>query len=274
MKNSIIVFSLALLIVGHTAWGQKPTTTDTTKHGNNVEISNDGVFIGATKKVQQSRKQGTFSLRYAAFELGANRLADNTNYANAGVQSYLHVPDNMKNSSLFNIHYIGSINVNIYPVGVKYLALKKARQVIYLSSALGLQFYNFMYKEPLQYTRNPSAIALSPTSFKKDKLGLDYLNIPLMITFKTKLDKDTWLTYGAGITGGYLLSAWNKQKTNGGDKSKIHDRTNFQDFNSCVTGELGIEGIIRVYASYQMTSLYSNGLNQHPICIGLRFGGA
>ena len=79
--------------------------------------------------------------------------------------------------------------------------------------------------------------------------------------------------YGAGVTGGYRISSWTKQISSERGKVKNHDAFNFSDFNACLTGEIGIDGIFRIYASYQVTSLHESALDQRPFCIGLRFGG-
>jgi hypothetical protein len=156
---------------------------------------------------------------------------------------------------------------------VKFAAVKTQRQRIYISSGLGLQLYNFRYENNISYTRDPAGIIIDSVSFSKNKLGLDYLNIPLMLTFKTRLFKDRWLVYGVGITEGLRIASWTKQKSDERGKVKTHDDFGLADWNTCVTGEFGIEGIVRFYASYQLTSLYDNALNQHPISFGFRFSG-
>jgi hypothetical protein len=94
-----------------------------------------------------------------------------------------------------------------------------------------------------------------------------------MVTLKTKLSKDIWLVYGAGITAGYRIASWTKQVSAEKGKQKDHDQYNFNNFNSCVTAEVGLEGYFRLYASYQLTALHEDILDQHPYCIGVRFLG-
>ncbi len=94
-----------------------------------------------------------------------------------------------------------------------------------------------------------------------------------MLTGKTRLHKSTWLVYGAGVSVGYRLSAWNKQVSD--ERGKVKTRGNFDlmDYNTCLTAEFGVEGVIRFFASYQLTSLYDNGIDQKPICVGVRLSG-
>jgi len=76
-----------------------------------------------------------------------------------------------------------------------------------------------------------------------------------------------------GITGGYRLSSWTKQISDQKGLQKNHDKFNFSDFNSCITAEFGLDDYFRLYASYQVTPLQENALDQRPFSIGLRFGG-
>jgi hypothetical protein len=85
--------------------------------------------------------------------------------------------------------------------------------------------------------------------------------------------KDKWLVYGGGITAGYRLKAWSKQKSEEQGKVKMRLSEGFNNFNSCLMGEIGIEGVIKFYGSYQLTSIYDNGLDMKPICIGVRILG-
>lgn len=218
-------------------------------------------------------KSGAFTTWAVMFDLGVNSIRDNTNYANPAVKSYMNVPFNQQNGSLFDLNPGKSINTNIYPWMIKFRALKTHNQRLYISSGLGLQLYNFRYELPLTYTRGPQGVILDTIAFKKDKLGIDYLNVPLLFTFKTRLHHKTWLVYGAGITEGYRIASWNKQVSGARGKVKIHDSFGLTDFNTCISGEIGIEGVVRFFASYQVTSLYGNGIDQHPVSFGLRFSG-
>ena len=164
---------------------------------------------------------------------------------------------------------------------VKFRALKTEGQRIYLSSGIGFQFYNFRFENPITYAKNPARVTMDTIVFTKDKLAMNYLNIPLMLTFKTRFHKgdsgksknDKWLVYGFGVTEGFRIDSWSKQKSGDRGKVKVHDAFGLADFNTCVSAEIGVEGVIRFYASYQVTSLYSNGIDQHPVSFGIRLGG-
>jgi hypothetical protein len=248
----------------------------------NIHFDKDDSTIQAKKKNRDGKR---FSTSFALVDLGVNILEDNTNYSNGLVKSYFHnIPASQVNTGLFELRTGKSINVNIYPWMAKYAIVKASKQRIYVSSGLGLQLYNFRYDKPLVHMKdpvttliyrgeNPSDITLDTIHFKKNKLALNYLNVPLMFTFKTRFDKKHWLVYGVGVTEGFRLASWTKQVSNERGKVKYRDNYGLADFNTCLSAEIGIEGILRFYATYQLTSLYGNSLDQHPICFGLRFSG-
>lgn len=246
-----------------------------------LTISNQGIKLTHNEpdstskagkvKTKDEAKQGSFTSSVLMFDIGLNMLQHNTDYTDPTVKAYLNVPASQQNDDLFDLRPAKAINVNIYPWMLKYHALKTKNQRIYISSGVGFQVYNLRYENPITYTRNPAGIGMDTISFMKNKLAVNYLNVPLMLTMKTRITKDRWLAYGAGITAGYRLSSWTKQKSDERGKVKQRDSFGLADFNTCITAELGIEGYFRFFASYQLTSLYSNGIEQRPICFGLRF---
>lgn len=282
MKRTICaIAAIAGLLFAKTTLAQEKT--DSTRHKkmqahNALIIDNEGFSLQsadpATKTEDSIRNEKKrFKMSYCMVDLGINLLQDNTNYADPRVKAFLSVPANEQNKSLFDLRTSKSINVNIYPWMIKFAALKRKKQLIYISTGIGLQLYNFRYESPITYTRNPSSIVMDTISFKKDKLALDYLNVPLMFTFKTRLTHAGWLVYGAGITEGYLIDSWTKQESGARGKVKVHDAFGLANMNTCLSAEIGLEGAFRFFATYQLTSLYNNGMEQHPLTFGLRFIG-
>lgn len=285
---STIIAAAALLLAGNTFAQTKATvkadvtTTDTAgkkKHGKALTISNDGIYLGSTDSASTKKRAEKRFFSTMSVNLGFNFLQDNTNYNDPAVIGYLsNVPAARKNAQLFNLNQAKSINFNVYWLRA-FKAINTKGQKLIISSGLGLQVYNFRYDNNISYTKTPSIIQ-DTVSFSKNKLAIDYLNVPLTFTFKTKLTynktkkKGVWLVYGAGITAGYRLSAWTKQKSDARGKVKMHDDFGLNDFNSCVTAEIGIDDVIRLYGSYQLTSIYkNNNIDQHPISIGIKLIG-
>lgn len=237
-----------------------------------IQLSTNGITV---KKVADSNKvEKPFTARYCILDLGINLLSDNTNYGSAAVANFLHTPPQYQNENLFSMRESKSINVNFYPYMGAYRLLNNKNQRVYISSGVGLQVYNFRFNKPITYKNDASPyVMMDSISFSKNKLAVTYLSIPLNFIGKTKLSKGNWLVYGVGVTGGFRISSWTKQISDARGKEKNHDPFNLNPFNACVTGEIGIDGKIRLYGSYQLTPLHKDILDQHPFCIGIRFGG-
>jgi len=282
MKHTFCTVAViaAGLLFTQNANAQEGTQTEPKKK-HSVTISNKGIHFNdivdsakaSADKEEKQEKAGKFKTSFAMLDLGVNMLNDATVYSDPKVVNYLNVPAGQRNAELFDLKPSKSINVNIYPLMLKFLAVKTKNQRLYLSTGIGFQVYNFRYEKDLSYTKNPNSIVMDTIQFAKNKLAVNYLNVPLMLTGKTRLYKKTWLTYGAGITAGYRLSSWNKQISDERGKKKLHGNFDLTDYNACLTGEFGIDGVIRFYGSYQLTPMYENGINQRPICVGIRLIG-
>src|SRR5690606_27513586 len=100
-----------------------------------------------------------------------------------------------------------------------------------------------------------------------------YLSMPFMLTAKSRLAENIWLVYGLGVSGGFRINSMQKQISDERGKQKNRDQFNFNNFNACLTGELGVDGYVRLFASYQLTPLHENALFHYPYSIGIRFFG-
>jgi len=268
----LIYCILTVTLVFTTASAQDKT--DSTAHKKNrksISLGSSGIKINETDTAKEEKP---FDMEIGVVDVGVNILQDKTIYSSAAAQGFLNVPQDQKNSNLFSLQNAKSINVNVWPVLFKWRAVKTDYQKVYFYSGIGLQMYNFRFTKNISYLNKTSPeVYMDSLSFSKNKLGFTYLSVPLGFVLKTKLAPKAWLVYGAAITGGYRISSWTKQISGERGKQKNHDSFNFNDFNSCVTGEIGIDGYLRLYVSYQLTSLQKTALDQHPFCIGLRIGG-
>lgn len=283
--RTILLAALTGLLYTNAVTAQETTTEEPKKKkGHMLYISNKGISIESTDSTKtdtastaakkDKEKVGKPKLTFAMLDLGVNFFKDNTNYTDPTLASYLNVPASHRNANLFDLRNGKSINVNIYPLMVKMPLVKTNGQRLYISTGIGLQIYNFKYENGITYVKSPASIILdSVTNFSKNKLGVYYANIPLMLTAKTRLSKKNWLVYGAGVTAGYRMNSWNKQVSDKFGKTKVHGNFDMADYNTCVTAEFGVEGVIRFFGSYQLNSMYANAIDQRPISIGVRIGG-
>lgn len=236
-----------------------------------VKVGNIDSFI---------HKESRVEVGYFFFDFGLNFLRDMTNYNMPQPQSltenFANVPGEDINKNLMALRNGRSWNVDIYPVMVNFKLIRNPSFNLNLNTGLGLQIYNFRFKNNISFTEHPnSQIYLDNVSFTKDKLSIQYLAIPLMIDFKNKLDDKHWLVYGVGVQGGYRLSSWTKQVSGERGKEKNRDPFNFNDYNFSIVGEVGIDNWVKLYVNYQLTNIYNdnNSLLQYPVSFGIRLGG-
>lgn len=234
-----------------------------------ISLGSEGVSVDSKKKDK------VFYIEIGTVDIGLNSLMDKSDYTTAAAKNLLQVPQEFQGENLFNLRGGKSWNVNVWPVLASWRLVGSDMQKIHIGTGVGLQMYNFRFSRPVTYVNDvkPEVYLDSINTITKNKLGMSYLSVPLMLTFKTRASEKNWLVYGIGITGGYRISSWMKQVSNERGKQKNHDKFNFSDFNSCLTAELGLTGYFRLYASYQITPLAENALAQYPFCIGVRFGG-
>ena len=274
MKHITFLIAAILITVSLRAQIKSNLPIDTAKqdkkHKSSISIGTGGIHYD-DGKCEDSNSHAWIQI--GMLDVGINTLQDNTNYNSAAAQNFLHVDAAHQGSDLFSLRTSKSINVNVYPVIVKAQLYKSNHQKLTLATGIGLQLYNFRFTKPVSYTSDPTpGVVLDTVSFSKNKLAFNYLTVPLMLNAKTKIGS-AWLTYGVGVSGGFLLSSWTKQISDERGKDKNHDPFNFRKTNFCVNGEIGLDGYVRLYASYQLTSLHTDALDQRPFCIGLRFLG-
>ncbi len=282
MKHILSLLVACGISVSAMAQQDKPkVTVDSAKNKTSYtfELGSKGFNIEVTekdslgKKVPVARKS-RWDVQVLMMDIGINAFNDLSDYGSTAAQQFLQVPADMQNENLFSMRQGKSVNFNIFPIMVTYDALRTKKQKIILASGIGLQTYNFRFNKNISYVNNTvPAVTMDTVAFTKNKLSLTYLTIPLMLDFKTRLAKEMWLVYGVGVMGGYRIDSWTKQISGERGKQKFHDGFNFKDFNACITGEIGLDGYVRLYASYQVTPLHENALDQHPYAIGIRFFG-
>ncbi len=248
-----------------------------------ISIARDTIKIKALEEKEKKEKKKFNS--QLTMDLGWNMLIDNTNYNSPEVANYLHVSADKRNSALLGLRQNKSINANINWL-YTFKAVRKEGQKVLIASGLGLQLYNFRFDNNITFAKGSGGVSIDTLSFTKNKLAFDYLNVPLLITSKTRIynnkenhKKDRWLVYGVGASAGYSLSTWTKQISGQKGKVKVHDAFEFNPFNACVSAEIGIEDVLRFYVNYQVTNIFKesgsnvSGMEMHPLSFGFKLSG-
>ncbi len=198
-------------------------------------------------------------------------MHDQTNYNDPSTKAFLNVPVENQNKDLFSLRQNKSVNVNIYPVLANLYLLKNANQKISIYTGIGMQIFNFRFNKPIEFQNvTQPEVVMSNLHLSKNKLSVMYGTIPISLLMKSRLAGNTWLVYGFGVMGGVNMSTWTKQKSYENGKVKNHDMFNLDRFNTTLTAEFGIDDRFRIFGTYQLNSMYKDGLVQNPYSIGIR----
>jgi hypothetical protein len=266
-----ILLACSALSLGIASFAQTDSTVtekpDTIKIGGVIIIRKNGkndttgktVVISNRKKNEHSK----VSTNWWIADIGFANYNDNTDYSSAAAQSFAPGFDEDK----LKLRTGKSVNVNVW------LFMQRLRIVkgINLKYGLGLELNNYRFDdERVHFQENPTKIIFDESykGLKKNKLAADYVTVPMMLNFNFTPDRRNGFGFSAGVSGGYLYAS--RQKIKDGDKSKLRDDFDLRKWKVSYIGELNL-GVVRLYGSYAVKSMWEKGLDQTPYAIGVRF---
>jgi|GEM_PF-762903 len=142
----------------------------------------------------------------------------------------------------------------------------------------GLEFDSYGLSYPVTLQPSSPLVEFSlpeenKLSFKKNKLRVTYLHIPVMLNFETNPSKKSKsYHFNAGVYGNVLLKAKTVQKTNE-YKSKVKDQFNLNNFQYGLLAQAGY-GPITFYGTYGLNEFFKpekdNGYTLIPITFGIK----
>lgn len=272
------IFTLCILLC--TAWAgfaqtdSTATKTDTIKIGGMTIIRKPGTYDDnrKDKKIifsnRKRSKPSNISTNWFIFDLGFANYNDKSNYATAVSSGFIESGMNKDN---FKLRTGKSVNVNIW---IFMQRMNMIKHVVNLKYGLGMELNNYRYdNEDIRFHKNPTYIetdpALAGINIKKNKLAADYITVPIMLDFNFTPGRGRGFGISAGISAGYLYSARQKTKIDG-KVDKLKDDFDLERWKLSYIGELSL-GVVKLYGSYAMNSMWSKGLDQTPYNVGLRF---
>jgi hypothetical protein len=144
--------------------------------------------------------------------------------------------------------------------------------VLNLKYGLGIESNNYFFKTGITYVDDINVYTMRGgwNERSKNKLVANYLTVPVMLNINTNPMKGKrGFQFSAGVSGGYLSSARQKQKGLGGtDKTKSN--FNLEQFKLSYVAELGL-GPVKLYGSLASKPMHQYGVDQVPYTLGLRF---
>jgi hypothetical protein len=225
--------------------------------------------IGNSIKNSMKRKPKKISTNWFVFDIGFAGVNDQTDYSSIKAQNFLQPASSVPNRA--GNYALRTSRVSNFNLWFFMQRLSVVKSVVNLKYGLGIESNNYFYKTGITYVDGPEVYTIDRGSiFTKNKLVANYLTVPLMLNINTNPTKGKkGFQISAGVSGGYLIGARQKQKSASGmDKNKTD--FNLEQFKLAYVGELGL-GPVKLYGSYSMTPLHKYGLNQLPYTLGIRF---
>lgn len=261
---------------------------DSMKIGNMIIVNQDGskhrdsTWNDDDDDHSHSRhtERSNFSLKEWVFDLGFANFDDHTNYSTANANNYLIGRNAPFGQNNLKLRQGKSSNINIWFFMQRMNLIK---HFVNLKYGLGLELNNYRFDSPVTFREGGTSpynqsqniphafVFIDSISFKKDKLSLDYITVPLMLNFQTNPNySDKGLSFSGGVSMSYLYASRNKQVSV--QRGKHHNKGDYDvnKFKFSYIAELGL-GKIRLYGSYTPVSIFKNGLDIRPYTIGFRF---
>jgi len=134
--------------------------------------------------------------------------------------------------------------------------------------------FNYYYANGVDFRNNDKMyISLTNNTYSKDKLYINYLTVPLILSRTYKFKKIQDINVAGGINIGYLLNTRNKQISEALGKKKYDGDFNFNDYKMAGVFQIGI-GDVKFYGTAALTNIIDNGTSNqsfYPYTFGVRF---
>ena len=220
--------------------------------------------------VLKKKKPKKISTNWFVYDIGFAGYNDNTNYATSAAQAFVKPAGSVpasKGDFALRTSRVSNFNLWFFMQRVSII-----ESVLNLKYGLGIESNNYFFKTGITYVDDISVYTTrgGVNELSKNKLVANYLTVPVMLNINTNPMKGKkGLQFSAGVSGGYLSSARQKQKGPGGtDKTKSN--FNLEQFKLSYVAELGL-GPVKLYGSVASNPMHQYGLEQVPYTLGLRF---
>lgn len=214
------------------------------------------------KDEHPKKKSLLFDANWNGFEAGLNMLFDP------------HI------SNVTTVNGVGEMDLGIRPFRSWYFGFNIAdvgiafnrKHTVGLFTGVGIGWNNFSWKNPVVSVEDPetgmiSNVPLYPDDqIKKSKLGLLYLQVPVMVEIRPTRK----LYIDLGVTGGLRIAAWSKVKYM--DNTKVTDYLNGNSINNFkLDASLRVGGNnLGFFANYALIPIYRGNAVEHtrPLSFG------
>ena len=209
-----------------------------------------------SKNRRPEKKSLLFDGNWNGFEAGLNMLMGPGSTANfEGGYSFLELRP-LKS---------WAFNFNIADVGIAF----DRRHIAGIYTGIGLGWNNYSFNTPVKLIKGENGLGYEPLdaeTWKKSKLGVLYVQAPLMIEVRPTRR----LFIAAGVTGGLRVDAWTKVKYQNGDKVKVHGDYYVNPFKLDASLRIGKNDGWGFFANFDLLPTFDEA--HAPTCHTASFG--
>jgi len=253
-----------LIIVG------KGISEGVNKLGKAIEGIDIKKIAETASDVLKKKKPKKVSTNWLVYDIGFAGYNDNTNYATSAAQAFVKPAGSVpasKGDFALKSSRVSNFNLWFFMQRVSII-----QSVLNLKYGFGIESNNYFFKTGITYVDDINVYTTRGgwNERSKNKLVANYLTVPVMLNINTNPTKGKrGFQFSAGVSGGYLSSARQKQKGLGGiDKTKSN--FNLEPFKLSYVAELGL-GPVKFYGSLASKPMHQYGVDQVPYTLGLRF---
>ncbi len=246
------------------------TASDTTKiklGGKNYMIIGDDDDDHDNSKMSKKDSTSNYNEKFKhwnGMEFGVNGMLDYKNNINLPASA-----------SFLELDYAKSIQ---FGLNLCEKDFHIAKNYMNLVTGFGFDFNSYAFQNNVTLNGDTTYLSASTDStidYKKNKLNVAYLKVPLMLEFNTSKNPNKNLHIGVGVDLAYRIGATTKQKYDANDKHykiKQHDDFNLEPFKYSAVARVGFNDVT-IFASYGLNRLFKKdkGPQVYPFTVGVTF---
>lgn len=252
-----------------------PEQADTIRVGGIIIIKKQGdnssYDVQKAEKYYPNRryKKSKITTNWLIMDVGFSGYNDRTNYATQEAQDFMRFQNGVPASK--GDYALRGSRISNFNLWFFMQRMSIYKNVVNLKYGFGIETNNYYYKTPITYVDGASPYTFRDSiSFDKNKIAADFLTIPLMVNINTNpYGRHGGFQISFGVSGGYMYSSRQKQKSDERGKQKQKTDFNLSNWKAAWVAELGL-GPVMIYGSYSITPLHEYGLDQYPFNVGIR----
>jgi len=230
----------------------------TNKDNDNDSLSSNDNEDNEDNEDNDDCEDNKFHGNWAGIEFGMNNYLDKNFSLNLPSDAKL-LDLNTGQSWQFNLNFL-SKSIGIY------------NDVFGLVTGLGLAFNKYSFDKQVIFLKDSTPINFiidTLSKFKKNKLAITYLTLPILFEYQIPFD-DERIHISAGVIGSIKLGSKIKQILDNGDKNVLRNDYNLSPFKLDATARLGY-GAFSIFANYSLTQLFekNKGPELYPFSLGM-----